>query len=53
PVSAQALVTNCRDELVAGEYIQSEAEILAAVKESYTSINSLMTRVLEYLHEAR
>jgi GMP synthase-like glutamine amidotransferase len=53
PVSAQALVTNCRDELVAGEYIQSETEILAAVKESYTSINSLMTRVLEYLHEAR
>lgn len=52
-VSAQALVTNCRDELVAGEYIQSEAEILAAVKESYTSINSLMIRVLEYLHEAR
>ncbi|CUS40401.1 GMP synthase [glutamine-hydrolyzing] [hydrothermal vent metagenome] len=53
PVSAQALVTQCSDELVAGEYIQSEAEILAAVKESYTSINSLMTRVLEYLHEAR
>ena len=53
PVSAQALVTNCRDELVAGEYIQSEVEILAAGKESYTSINSPMARVLEYLHEAR
>ena len=53
PISAQALVSECRNELVAGEYIQSEAEILAAVKESYTSINSLMTRVLEYLHEAR
>ncbi|WP_320821303.1 type 1 glutamine amidotransferase [Thalassolituus sp.] len=53
PVSSQAIVTNCRDELVAGEYIQSEAEILAAAKESYTSINSLMARVLEYLHEAR
>ena len=53
PVSSQAIVTNCRDELVAGEYIQSEAEILAAAKESYILINSLMTRVLEYLHEAR
>jgi len=48
PVSAQAIVENCRDELVEGEYIQSEAEILSASQERYSSINSLMGRVLEY-----
>jgi GMP synthase-like glutamine amidotransferase len=50
PLSAQAIVENCRDELVAGEYIQSEAEILSAPKERYSSINSLMGEVLDYLH---
>ena len=49
-VSAQAIVENCRDELVEGEYIQSEAEISSAPQERYSSINSLMGRVLEYLH---
>lgn len=49
-VSAQAIVENCRDELVEGEYIQSEAEILSASQERYSSINSLMGEVLEYLH---
>lgn len=50
PVSAQEIVENCRDELVEGVYIQSEAEILSAPKERYSSINSLMGSVLEYLH---
>ncbi len=49
PLSAQAVVENCRDELVDGEYIQSEAEILSTPQERYSSINSLMGRVLEYL----
>ncbi|MDY0269620.1 type 1 glutamine amidotransferase [Trichloromonas sp.] len=49
PLSAQAIVENCRDELVDGEYIQSEAEILSTPQERYSSINSLMGRVLEYL----
>lgn len=49
PVSAQAIVENCRDELVEGKYIQTEAEILSAPQERYTSINSLMARILEYL----
>ena len=50
PISAQAIVENCRDELVAGEFIQSAAEILSAPPERYSSINNLMGRVLEYLH---
>jgi GMP synthase-like glutamine amidotransferase len=50
PGSAQEIVENCRDELVEGVYIQSEAEILSAPKERYSSINSLMGSVLEYLH---
>ena len=50
PISAQAIVENCRDELVDGEYIQLEADILCAPEERYLSINSLMGNVLEYLH---
>mgnify|MGYP001584802957 FL=1 len=50
PISAQTIVENCRDELVDGAYIQSEAEILSAPLERYSVINSLMGRILEYLH---
>jgi GMP synthase-like glutamine amidotransferase len=50
PESAQAILENCRDELVEGMYIQSEAEILSASEEHYSSINSLMGSILEYLH---
>lgn len=49
PLSARAIIENCRDELVEGEYIQSEAEILSAPQERYSSINSVMGKVLEYL----
>ena len=48
--SAQAIVTNCRDELVAGDYIQTEQDILSAPQERYDTINSLMSDILEYLH---
>ncbi|MCW8957358.1 MAG: type 1 glutamine amidotransferase [Gammaproteobacteria bacterium] len=50
PASAQAIVENCRDELVDGEYIQSESGILSAPQERYLSINNLMEGVLEYLY---
>lgn len=49
PLSAQAIVENCRDELVEGEYIQSELKILSAPQKYYSSINRLMDKVLEYL----
>ncbi len=51
PSSARALVENCRDELVDGEYIQTEAEILSADQERYSSINDLIANILEYLHK--
>jgi GMP synthase-like glutamine amidotransferase len=50
--SAKAIVDNCRDELVGGEYIQTEADILSAPQERYNSINSLMGNILEYLHKS-
>ncbi|MFT5033696.1 MAG: GMP synthase-like glutamine amidotransferase [Bermanella sp.] len=49
-ISAQAIVNNCRDELIVGEHIQSEDDILSATEERYSSINSLMATILEYLH---
>lgn len=49
PLSAKAIVENCRDELVDGKYIQAESKILAASQEQYLSINRLMAAVLEYL----
>ena len=51
PESAQAIVDNCRDELVDGEYIQTEMGILSAPQERYNSINNLMGNVLEYMHQ--
>lgn len=49
--SAQALVDNCRNELVQGEYIQTETDILSVPQERYHSINSLMENILYYLHK--
>ncbi|WP_028582055.1 type 1 glutamine amidotransferase [Desulfogranum japonicum] len=51
PHLAQAIVKNCRGELVEGKYIQSEAEILSAPEEHYSSINMVMGSVLRYLHK--
>ena len=51
PSSAQAIVANCRDELVEGEYIQAEKDILSAPHERYSSINGMMSNILEYLHK--
>lgn len=50
PDSAQAIVANCRDELVEGEYIQTEKDILSAPQGRYNTINNLMINILEYLH---
>ncbi|MET0072065.1 MAG: amidotransferase [Candidatus Thiodiazotropha sp.] len=49
--SANAIVENCRDELVDGEYIQSEKDILSASHARYRTINGLMADILHYLHE--
>lgn len=50
PDSAHAIVTHCRDELIAGEYIQTEQDILSAPQERYETINRLMADILDYLH---
>ncbi|MFI0415620.1 MAG: type 1 glutamine amidotransferase [Candidatus Thiodiazotropha sp.] len=49
PASAQAIVENCCDELVEGEYIQTATEILSMPQAQYRTINSLMEDVLEYI----
>lgn len=49
--SAKEIVSNCRNELVAGKYIQTEEDILSAPQERYDSINALMNNILDYLHQ--
>lgn len=50
PESADSIITNCRDELVAdAPYIQSESELRNTPAAAYTAINRLMEQVLAYL----
>lgn len=50
PDSAHQIVSNCRDELVPGRYIQSEQAILSASEAQYHTIHNLMSDILEFLH---
>lgn len=47
--AADAIITHCRDELVGGPFIQSEAAMRRVPDANYAAINSLMTDVLSYL----
>jgi GMP synthase-like glutamine amidotransferase len=49
PDSTLAMVENCRDELVPGRYVQSEAELRAVPATRYATVNKLMRDVLAYL----
>jgi GMP synthase-like glutamine amidotransferase len=49
PESARAIVENCRDELVPGPYIQTEAALLAADIRRYEAINAVMAQLLGHL----
>lgn len=49
PESADAIITHCRDELIAGDFIQTEVEMRAAPAASYARINAQMAAVLDYL----
>jgi len=51
PSSAKAIVENCQDELGEGKYIQTGEKILSGPVERYSSINSLMGKVLGYLEK--
>ncbi|MFO7708080.1 MAG: type 1 glutamine amidotransferase [Desulfobacterales bacterium] len=49
PESVERIFHHCRDELVAGEYIQSEQALRAAPDTAYRDINRLMGDVLAYI----
>lgn len=47
--SLDAIIANCRDELVPAPYIQSEAAMRAAAATHIPRVNRLMTEVLDYI----
>lgn len=49
PESVEKMIANCRDELVAGPYVQSEAALRAAPDATFTHINALMNEVLAHV----
>ena len=49
PASADAIIANCRHELVPNRFVQSEEQLRAATDTTYTAINALMEQLLEYL----
>lgn len=52
PESAREIVSNCRDELVPSQYVQTQEEILSAKAERYESINQIMSDVLSFLQQS-
>jgi len=49
PETAAALITNCRNELVSGPYVQDETTLLAEPADTYRTINALMADLLTYI----
>ncbi len=49
PESAQALIENCRDELVEGPYIQAERQIMEFPASGYKEAHGVMDALLRYL----
>jgi GMP synthase-like glutamine amidotransferase len=49
PASAAALIDNCRDELISGRFIQTEAQLRSVPDTAYADINTLMEAVLNHL----
>lgn len=47
--AAAAIVSHCRDELVEGLYIQTEAAIRGVPPSTYVAVNAVMADVLRYL----
>ena len=44
-----AIIEHCRDELVAGEFVQDEVAMLSRTEQEYTRTNLLMRQLLDYL----
>ena len=49
PDAARDIVHHCRDELQPSRYVQSEAEILGIDPPCYSTINSCMDKVLQFV----
>jgi len=49
PDLVRGLVSHCREELIPGEYVQTEEDILSAGDEKYRKINLLMKEILTFL----
>lgn len=49
PESAREIVSNCRDELIPSQYVQTEEGILSATSDKYNLINQLMDTILSFL----
>ena len=49
PGAARDIVHHCRDELRPSRYVQSEAEILGIDPPCYSTINSCMDKVLQFI----
>ena len=47
--SVEKMIANCRDELVAGPYIQSETALRGVPDATFAQINALMTEVLSHV----
>nr|WP_242467385.1 gamma-glutamyl-gamma-aminobutyrate hydrolase family protein [Thiocapsa imhoffii] len=53
PVTAAAIIEQCRDELVPGPWVQSETTLLGAAPSLYHNANALLFQLLERLVSAR
>ncbi len=49
PETVEQILAHCRDELVQGRYIQTEAEIVAAAPVRYQQVNNLLETLLDRL----
>ena len=52
PESIQEIVSNCRDELIPSQFVQTADQILSAKSEKFESINLIMNDVLYYLQQS-
>ena len=52
PELVRGLVSNCRHELIAARYVQTEEEILSTKPETYNSIKQMMVKVLSLLQRS-
>jgi len=53
PESARAILESCADELIPGNYVQTESHLRAVGSGAYSQINGLMDDILLYLRRNR